>query len=192
MVEIAKKRNDSINLARAYNHIGESYKRGINIDSAFYYYSRALKIYQKKKNNLEVGKLNLRIAKEKYFYRDYFGSEKSAVIAFGYLRLEENIQSIFQTYTLLGLNCVMTKDYFKAQDYFLKAYNQITSNTEQKFTELQLKAGAINNLAYINIQLNNFEKAITLIEEGLKEPNLRVEHPELYAVFVLNRGIVNF
>ncbi len=191
MVEVAKKHNDSINLARAYNHIGDSYSK-VNIDSAFYYYSRALKIYQKKKNNLEVGKLNLRIAQEKYYYRDYFGSEKSAVIAFGYLRLEENIQSIFQTFTLLGLNCVKTKDYFKAQDYFLKAYNQITSNTEQKFTELQLKAGAINNLAYINIQLNNFEKAITLIEEGLKEPNLRVEHPELYAVFVLNRGIVNF
>lgn len=192
MVEIAKKRNDSINLARAYNHIGESYKRGINIDSAFYYYSRALKIYQKKKNNLEVGKLNLRIAKEKYFYRDYFGSEKSAVIAFGYLRLEENIQPIFETNTLLGLNCVMTKDYFKAQDYFLKAYNQITSNTEQKFTELQLKAVAINNLAYINIQLNNFEKAMTFIEEGLNEPNLKVEHPELYATFFFNRGIVNF
>lgn len=191
MVEVAKKYNDSINLARAYNHIGDSYSK-INIDSAFYYYSRALKIYQKKKNNLEVGKLNLRIAQEKYYYRDYFGSEKSAVIAFGYLRLEENIQSIFQTFTLLGLNCVKTKDYIKAQDYFLKAYNQITSNTEQKFTELQLKAGAINNLAYINIQLNNFEKAFTLIEEGLKEPNLRVEHPELYAVFVLNRGIVNF
>lgn len=192
MVEIAKKRNDSINLARAYNHIGESYKRGINIDSAFYYYSRALRIYQKKKNNLEVGKLNLKIAKEKYFYRDYFGSEKSAVIAFGYLRLVENIQPIFETNTLLGLNCVMTKDYFKAQDYFLKAYNQITSNTEQKFTELQLKAVAINNLAYINIQLNNFEKAMTFIEEGLNEPNLKVEHPELYATFFFNRGIVNF
>ena len=40
----------------------------------------------KKEKQFLILKIKLRIAQEKYYYRDYFGSEKSAVIAFGYLR----------------------------------------------------------------------------------------------------------
>ncbi|WP_396153838.1 tetratricopeptide repeat protein, partial [Flavobacterium sp.] len=191
MVEVAKKLNDSINLARAYNHIGDSYNEGINIDSAFYYYTKAEKIYLKKKNYLEVGKLNLRVAKEKYFYRDYFGSEKSAVIATGYLRFEKNVEQMFNAYTLMGIACIETKDFLKAQDYFSKAYILITTNTDQKFTEFQLKAVAINNLACLNIEIKNYKKALVLVEEALNEPNLEEEYPGLYATLLLNRGTVN-
>lgn len=192
MVEVAKKLNDSTNLARAYNHIGESYSKGINIDSAFYYYKKAEKIYLKKKNNLEVGKLNLRIAEEKYFYRDYFGCEKSAVTASGYLRFEKNIQPIFETYTLLGLNCVMAKDFFKAQDYFSKAYNLSISNRDQKLSKLQLKAVAINNLAFLNSQRHQYKESLDFIKKALNEPNLKEEHPDLYSNLFSLRGKANF
>ena len=191
MVEVAKKFNDSINMARAYIHIGESYSSGINIDSSFYYYIKAEKIYLKKGDNLAVGRVNLKKASEKYYLRDYFGCEKSAVVASSYIRFDKNVEQMFEAYTLIGLTCIKSKDFLKAQDYFSKAYNLITSNLDQKFSVLQLKAVAINNLAYLNIEIKDFKKALVLLEEALKEPNLEVEYPELYATLLFNRGRVN-
>ncbi|WP_396153055.1 sensor histidine kinase [Flavobacterium sp.] len=191
MVEVAKKLNDSINLARAYVHIGESYASGINIDSTFYYYTKAERIYLKKGDNLGVGKVNLKKASQKYQLGDYFGCEKTAVVASSYIRFVKNVEQMFNAYTLMGLACIETKDFLKAQDYFSKAYNLITSNLDQKFSVFQLKALAINNLAYLNIEIKNYKKALVLVEEALNEPNLEEEYPRLYATLLFNRGRVN-
>lgn len=108
MVEVAKKLNDSINLARAYNHIGDSYCKGLNSDSAFFYYIKAEKIYLKAGDNLGVGKINLKMANEKYYLKDYFGCEKSAVVASSYFRFEKNLEQMFETYNLLGITSIET------------------------------------------------------------------------------------
>lgn len=191
MVEVAKKLNDSINLARAYSHIADSYSKGLNTDSAFFYYIKAEKIYLKRGDNLGVGKTNLKIANEKNYLRDYFGCEKSAVVASSYFRLENDVELMFETYTILGITSLKTKDFSRAKDYLNKALNLINSNLHQNFSKLQLKALALNNLAFLNLEIKNYEESLTFIEQAFKEPNLKEEHPELYSTLLYNRGNVN-
>lgn len=191
VIKLTKKLNDSINLARAYNHLGEYYCKGLNTDSAFFYFIRAEKIYLKKSDNIGVGKTNLKMAGEKFYLRDYFGSEKSAVVASNYFRLENNVELMVETYTLLGVISVVLKDFSKAQDYLNKSYNLIISNPPQNFSIHQLKATALSNLAFLNFEMRNYEESLNFVKQALNEPNLHIEHPELYSILFSLRGKAN-
>lgn len=192
VIELTKKLNDSINLARAYIHLGDSYCNGLNTDSAFVYFIKAQKVYLKIDDNLGVGRINLKMAKEKYYLRDYFGSEKSAVDASGYFRLENNVELMFETYTLLGIISEVQEDFSKAEEYLNKSYNLIISNPPQIFSLLQLKATALSNLAFLNFQRHQYEASLNFIKQALNEPNLKEENPQLYSTLFSLRGKANF
>jgi signal transduction histidine kinase len=192
VVELSKKRNDSNSLARAYTHIADYYCNGLNTDSAFFYYIKAEKIYLKKGDNVGVGKTNLKMAIEKYYLRDYYGSEKSAVMASNYFRLEENIQLMFETYTLLGAISEIQKDFSKADEYFNKSYSLIISNPPEVFSSFQLKATALSNLAFLNSQRHQYKESLDFIKKALNEPNIKEEHPDLYSNLFSLRGNANF
>lgn len=49
IAERSKSENDTLNIAKAYSYIGDYYANTVKKDSAFLYYRKAEKIYQKKK-----------------------------------------------------------------------------------------------------------------------------------------------
>lgn len=191
MIDVSINLNDSLNLARAYTYLGEYHTKNFAMDSAVIYFHQAEKIYLKRKDNLGAGKANLKMAIAKYNERDYIGSEKSAVTALNYLRLEKNSGLLFESYTLLGLTCIGIKDYDKAEEYFKKSYDIASKDNLENYGQFQTKAISLSNLALVNLKSQNFEPALEYIKQGLSEPKLKEEHLGLYATLLTLRGKSN-
>lgn len=191
MIDVSIDLNDSLNLARAYTYLGEYHTKNFAMDSAVIYFHQAEKIYLKRKDNLGTGKANLKMAIAKYNERDYIGSEKSAVTALNYLRLDKNPGLLFESYTLLGLTCIGIKDYDKAEEYFQKSLDIASKENLENYGQFQAKAISLSNLALVNLKAQKFESSLEYIKQGLNEPKLKEEHLGLYATLLTLRGKSN-
>lgn len=186
VVEEATKENDSINLARAYSYIGEYYSGRMVMDSAIMNFQHAEKIYFKLKDNLGIGRMHVKMASAKYKVRDYLGSEKSAVTALTYIRLEKNKLLEYQANNILGITCIEIKDFDKAKEYFEKSLTIANDEQLQNLGQYQTKATSLNNLGIVNFKTGNYKEALSFFNQANKEPLLLEEHPSLFATTIAN------
>jgi signal transduction histidine kinase len=187
---LAEKEKDSVNLARAYSYLGDYYYEAFKSDSAFYNYYQAEKVYFKLKSNLNIGRMYLKKATAQFRERDYIGSEKSAVTALGYIRLEPDKYIEFDAYNVLGLNCLDIKDYDKALEYFTKAL-KITQEHELPAI-FQAETLCLSNIGLVFQKKNNHIEAVRFFEKALNNQNLYYEYPYLYASLVDNLSYSKF
>ncbi len=189
-VSLADKEKDSINLARAYSYLGDYYYESFKSDSAFYYYYQAEKVYFKLKKNLNIGRMYLKKATAQFRERDYIGSEKSAITALNYIRLEPDKYIEFDANNVLGLNCLDIKDYDKALEYFNKAL-KITQEHELPAI-FQAETLCLSNIGLVYQKKGNNIEAIKYFEQALKKENLYDEYPYLYASILDNLSYSKF
>lgn len=187
---LADKEKDSVNLARAYSYLGDYYYEVFKSDSAFYNYYQAEKVYFKLKSNLNIGRMYLKKATAQFRERDYIGSEKSAVTALGYIRLEPDKYIEFDANNVLGLNCLDIKDYDKALEYFNKAL-KITQEHELPAI-FQAETLCLSNIGLVYQKKNNHLEAIKFFEKALDNKDLYYEYPYLYASLVDNLSYSKF
>ncbi|GGD20990.1 hypothetical protein GCM10011343_09330 [Flavobacterium orientale] len=192
VVEEATKENDSVNLARAYSYIGEYYSGRMVMDSAVMNFQQAEKIFFKLKDNLGVGRMQVKMSLSKYKVRDYLGSEKSAVAALTYIRLENNKLLEYEANNLLGITCIEIKDFDKAKEYFEKSLKIATEVELNTLGQYQTKAISLNNLGLVNFKTNNFREALYFFNQAIVEPDLFQEHPSLYAIILDNKAKSEF
>lgn len=177
--------DDSLNIARAYKNLGEYYfKESIN-DSAVIYYNLAQKIYFKRNDNLNTGRLHNNIASAKFKSRDFFGAEKSASVALSFLRLEDDVYDKWQSYTILGLVSFSLKDYEKSEEYLLKALDLSKDDFLKDYYSFET---TLSNLSLLYIQTEKYKKSYDFVNIALQNPNLVEEYPELYASLLNNRA----
>lgn len=192
VVEETSKENDSVNLARAYSYLGEYYSGKLLMDSAVMNFQLAEKIFFKLKDNIGIGRMHSKMASSKYKVRDYLGSEKSAVTALNYIRLENNKLLEYQANNILGLTCLEIKDFDQAKEYFGKSYKIALDTDMSALGQYQSKAISLNNLGLVKFKTNNFKEALSYFNQALVEPNLFQEHPSLYALILDNKAKAEF
>lgn len=188
LVNDALEAKDSFYLARAYSYIGDYYTDKVIMDSAVIYYQNAEKIYFGIKDNIGIGRMHVKMANAKFRARDYLGSEKSAVMALTYIRLANNKLLEYEANTSLGLACVETKDYEKAEEYFQKAYKIANDENLENLGQYQSKAISLNNLGFLNLISGKNKEALYYFTLANQDPNLKVEFPELYATIIDNKA----
>ncbi|WP_291115027.1 tetratricopeptide repeat-containing sensor histidine kinase [Flavobacterium sp. UBA6135] len=186
VVEEATKESDSVNLARAYSYIGEYYSGRMVLDSAVMNFQQAEKIFFKLKDNVSIGRTHVKMALAKYKARDYIGSEKSAVDALNFIRLENNKLLEYEANSLLGVTCIEIKDFDKAKEYFEKSLRIANDEQLENFGKYQTKAASLNNLGIINFKMGYYKDALSYFNQAIKEPLLLEEHPSLYATTLAN------
>ncbi|MFN3757187.1 MAG: ATP-binding protein [Flavobacterium sp.] len=176
---------DSLNIARAYKNLGEYYfKESIN-DTAVIYYNLAQKIYFKRNDNLNTGRLHNNIASAKFKSRDFFGAEKSATIALSFLRLENDLYDKWQSYTILGLVSISLKDYDKGEEYLFKA---LDLSKDDSLIDYYSYETTLNNISLLYIQVEKFKQSYDYANLALQNQLLVEEYPELYASLLNNRA----
>lgn len=178
-LESAIKENDTINIARAYAYLGDYYYDVNLSDSAYYNYYQAEKLFFKLKNNKLVGLMYLKKANTQIKVMDYYGSEKSAVTALNYFRIEKNKNYEYDAYNILGMSCLEIKDFEKSLDYFNKTLDLAIEGKVVDY--YQTKALALSNIGNVYQKKEDYKSALNYFQRAIKEPNLYNEYSNLYA-----------
>ncbi|WP_296148775.1 tetratricopeptide repeat protein [uncultured Flavobacterium sp.] len=175
--------NDNQNIAKAYSYLGDYYASNSKKDSAFLYYTKAEKIYIKLKDNVNLGSTYVSMALVQNYESDFLGSQLSAVKALNILRGTESNAKIYEAYNILGVTSYGLKDYGKAIEYHTKALNLAE---EKNLTTYHEKASSLNNLGSVYQEQNKHELAISRFKEALKNKQLFIDKPKLYATLIDN------
>jgi signal transduction histidine kinase len=181
VLEKSLSRKDTLSIAKAYSYLGDYFgSQGVS-DSAFLHYFKAEKIYVKKQDNLNLGKIRLNKAQLQYNDGDYSGSENSALKA---LR-------VYETYNLLGIVYNELGEYEEAIKYHNKALISLEQNPTP--IEFQSEATSMNNIGLVYLNMSQYNKAIPYFQNGLVDKkNLILYKPLLYSALLENLGYSRF
>ncbi|WP_447635350.1 tetratricopeptide repeat-containing sensor histidine kinase [Flavobacterium microcysteis] len=189
IAERSKSENDTLNIARAYSYIGDYYANTVKKDSAFLYYTKAEKIYQKKNDKVNLGGIFISMATAQGYENDFLGSELSAIKALNVLRDTEEKSKVYEAYNILGFVSNELKDYEKSLEYHTKALNLARENNLTNFNEV---SSSLNNIGSVYQNQKKYKQAIETFEEALKDKSLIVYKPSLYSILLDNLAYSKF
>ncbi|KQS50380.1 hypothetical protein ASG38_03135 [Flavobacterium sp. Leaf359] len=189
IAERSKNENDTLNIARAYTYIGDYYACTVKKDSAFLYYTKAEKIYQKKNDKVNLGGVFISMATAQGYENDFLGSELSAIKALNVLRDTQEKSKIYEAYNILGFVSNELKDYEKSLEYHTKALTLAKENNLKNFNEV---SSSLNNIGNVYQNQKKYKKAIETYEEALKDKSLIVYKPSLYGILLDNLAYSKF
>ena len=190
LLKNSREANDSIHLAKAYRFLGSYHKYNSILDSSFYYYIKAEKIYVKQKNNLDLANILFNKGIVQYLVGDYLGSELSLNRAYSIYKVTTEYDKLYGTLNQLGLVYNELKEYDKAVFYHNKALETVRKYNLQN--DSHQEAVCYNNLGYLFLKQNKFKESITNFELALKDKAIIIDDPDLYANLIDNLAYCRF
>jgi len=161
------------------------YNKTDYIDSAYYYYNEAEKLYESAKDNYNAARVLLNISTIQQDIKDYLGSEASVYKAIEFLqKAENNPYQLYKAYNNLGVALKELGDFDKSLSFFEQAGKHLD---EKKYKIEQLILW--NNIGSILAEKKEYKKAESFLEKALYETeNLKTENPSFYIVLLVNLG----
>lgn len=190
ILERSKSSKDSINMAKAYTYLGDYYSSKAISDSAYLYYYKAEKLYLNLNDNYNLAKTLFSKANLQYNENDFFNCEIVIFKALRVIKGEKANDLLYESYNLLGILYNEREEYSKALEYHNKALLSLVDRPTP--LEFQSKATSLNNIGYVYLNLKNYQQAKDYFEKGLKEENLFVDKPKLYAMLLDNLAYAKF
>lgn len=179
-LNLSIKQKDTLNIAKSEYYIGDYYFFTSKNDSAYYYYLKAEKKYNKLNDKFNLAKTLLHIAYVLLYERDYLGSEAQTIKVLNIANEINDPGLIYECYVNLGSSLSGLKNYEKALVYHIKALNQIEVLENDIYTPLY-KAQVLNNIGYVYINLNQYTNALKYYSKALEIKNFKQLHPILYS-----------
>ncbi|WP_084176731.1 tetratricopeptide repeat-containing sensor histidine kinase [Mangrovimonas yunxiaonensis] len=175
---LAVKLKDSVAMAHVNNIIGWSHFSKQQIDSAYYYYYKASKLFSDldlKKNYAET---LLNMADIQFMEKDYLGAESNAVRSIRlyqtFPKSEANLDALWALYNLLGIISDELDQYDDAINYHKEALSysdQIADNTLYTIYSNSNIALIYKKQEKYNQALNIYQTLSSNKQELLKEPS---------------------
>ncbi|MFW0736564.1 tetratricopeptide repeat-containing sensor histidine kinase [Flavobacterium sp. T12S277] len=191
ILERAISSKDSFSIAKVYTYLGDYYRSQTISDSAFLNYFAAGKIYLKINDDLNLAKTFLLKADLQFSEADYFESEIMVFKALQILKKKKDVNNqLYDCYNLLGILYNERTEYDKALVFHNKALTILEDKTIP--LDLQLKATSLNNIGFVYLSMEDYEKAKIYFRKGLMQGNLFVEGPTLYAMLLDNLAYAKF
>ena len=184
-INLGRKTNDSVVLSEAYWDLAVFFRKYAALDSAYYSYSEAQKIYDLKGDNLNSGKLLLYIAKIQERVKDYVGAETNIILAIERLKQTNSYRDLFYAYNDLGIVSEDLKQYSRAIGYYNEALSYAKNLKNNEYYQLLIK----NNVGIVYRESGDYKKAIEKFEEVLGTPNLEKTNTRLYAKTLNNLAL---
>lgn len=186
VLENSQTSKDTVNIAKAYTYFGDYYVSQSISDSAFMYYFKAEKMYMQLGDNYNLAKTRLSKANLQYGESDFSGSEISVFKALRVVEGQKANDVLYESYNLLGILYNELGEYNNAIVYHNKGLSSIDNQVIP--SEFQSKATSLNNIGLVYQNLNNHKRAKYYFQEGLRQSNLIIEKPSLYAMLLDNIG----
>ena len=178
---------DSVNLGKAYRCRGIYFDNAQILDSSYYYFIKAEKLYSKlkDKNNLATVELNKGIIQ--YSLSDFLGSELSLNKSLKHFKDIKDYNRLYLTLNQLGLVSNELKEYDKAIFYHKLALENLKNiDDQQLFYE---KGMSYNNIGFLYLKQEKYAEAESYFNLALKNKSLKKDEPLLYANLVDNLAV---
>ena len=189
-MEYSKKADSWYYIGHAYRWKGIYYEnRSIN-DSAFYFYSKAKKIFINIKSKKSLCDIYYDQAQLQYYINDYLGSEKSLICALKIARQHSLLKKQFTIYSFLGINSNELNDYEKAFAFYSRALRLVYENPSS--FENYFAALSLDNIGYNYTTSGSPYEALKCFKKALTVKDLQASSPQLYARIIDNLAYAEF
>lgn len=184
-------KKDSLSLAKAYHFAALNHKIKNNLDSAFYYYHKSKNVSIALKDSAEIGRRLLSMAILQVKELDFLGCEITTVEGLKYIEPLKKYRTLSSLYQTLGNTLASLKRPEEARTYYYKAqnivkYNKVKRKREKKYLNL------LSNIGMTYKDQGDYEKAVSLFEEGLHTDSLEIKYPKNYQSFLGNLSSIYF
>ena len=176
--------NDTISLVKAYRSLGNYYNNVSVLDSSYYYYVKAEKIYKIINDYDGYSIILLKKGIIQYNINDFIGANLTLSISYNYAKKINDNYRIYGILNQLGLVSNQIRDYNKSIEYLNLALQTVKENSLQ--TELNEESICLSNIGLVYENLKNYKKAIFYYEKCLTNTNLKNESPLLYSNIIDN------
>ncbi|AXT21180.1 two-component sensor histidine kinase [Flavobacteriaceae bacterium AU392] len=195
-LKLARKVKDSLIIAYENGILGWTYHiEGIQVDSIYYYYRRALNIFKKIKETDHEVSVILNLSKIQKSQKNYIEAENSIIDAITLLQKfpkdDENIDALWDSYNALGLISKDLKYYDRALDYYNEALevNKNQSDILYKYTNYLYTT---INIAEAYKEKKEYHKAIHIYNELLEDTKMYHKDAITYATVLSNLAYIRF
>ncbi|MGB1211017.1 MAG: ATP-binding protein [Lacinutrix venerupis] len=186
IVDLANKAKDTAALANANYILGYTYDVESKPDSAYFYYSRAVKQYDVIGDKKDYINVLSNMSDIQYYERDYVGAEINIIRALKILETlpetEDNIIVKWERYNVLGIISGELKNFDKALEYY-----NLTKKTVRNYSQAYYyNVFSNNNIGSIYRRKGDYKKAIEIFNEILEDKTLLDNDSLSYAAVKAN------
>lgn len=191
ILERVEKTQDSANMAKAHTYLGDYYSFGGVSDSAFLNYYEAEKLYRNLKDEYNLAKTLLSKASLQFNEGGFFDCEITVFKALQVLKQKKNYNDLFyNAYNLLGVLYNEREECNKALEFHNKAL--IALENKDKSSDFILKAASLNNIGFVYLNMDDYNRAKFFFQSGLAQRNLFKDNAGLYAMLLDNLAYAKF
>lgn len=192
IIKLSKKANDTINLAKGYQYLGDYFFEKSQNDSSFFYFTKSEKFYSRTLDKENLGRVKLKKSYLLYRIKDYSGSEINTIRSLKIANEVNDKTLLYECYNFLGIILTDLKKFDQAIIYHKKALEIIFEIKDMPQYHKLFQAQSYNNLGTVYLDSKNYSKAIDYYSKGIKVDNLYNLHPVYYAAILDNLGYSKF
>ena len=185
LLKLSENSKDTSNLCLAFRSRGNFYFSVQNLDSSYYFYLKAEKLYFKLNDKPNYANLLMNKGIVQYSIGDYLGAELSLNKAHTIFKESNTYNKIYGSLDQLGLVATELKEYDKGISYFKRALLAI-EDLPLKEDRVYYKTVCQNNIGYLYLKSRNFEKGAYNFNEALKNKSIIKDDPLLYSNLIDN------
>ena len=179
---------DDLKLAQSYSNLASFNANRTRLDSAYFYYYKAKKIFQAEGNLSETSKMLFEMANIQFIERDYTSSEILLYQAISKLKKVNESFYLFKCYNLLGSINLELGEFDKSLSYYNKAIVYLEEIQDDDFC----LETVFNNIGVLYHTKRDYSKASTFFYQILERYNLEKLKPDLYANVIDNLAYSSF
>jgi len=182
-LRLATKLADTVALAYSYNNLGYYHHQNFKTDSAYFYYSKAVKLFNSLKLKIDQYQTLRNIADIQETEKDYVGGEENAIKAIKIINTlpnnEDHLDNLWTLNNLIGIISLKLKSYDKAIEYHNKALSFSNDMRYGYYNRLY----STNNLAEAYKTKGDIDKSIELYKQVVdKKSDYFEDDPSFYAI----------
>lgn len=183
-INLAKEIRDSLALGNSHWDLAYYFQSKTVMDSAFYHYFEANKIYEELNNQIYSARILYNMGVIQNEVKDYTGAEINIIRAIEKLKPFQKNERLYNSYNLLGTVSIGLKEYDNALEY----YNQALDYFNRTELPSETKKILENNIGNIYLEQKDWNAAIQKYRTVLKDPDIEKNMPLLYAKALNNLG----
>jgi signal transduction histidine kinase len=188
LLKLSQEAKDTLSLAKAFNYLGKNKLDESQLDSAYYYFIKAEKIFIAKNDSINLTDNYSKKAIVEIQINAFYSSEISSIKSLNYNK--NDIARRHDAYNLIGNCSNENHNYENAITYHTRAIDLIKSNKIEG-SDVKL-AKSYNNIGYVYQNLNNHKKAMTFFKLGLNQKEIFNKKPDLYLLLLDNYAYSKF
>lgn len=178
---------DTLDIARGLSYIGDYFYEKFITDSAYYYFSKSEKFYEKTKDIDGVISVRFTKARILSLEKDFAGSETIVVGILKAAIQKKDYFLMYQCYLTLG-NILDGVNNFKESDkYYRKAYETTSFLKEDPYYNA-FRGQVYNYLGVLYTKKKDYGLAIKYLETALLMGDFKTTEPRLYSNLMNNLG----